>query len=78
MKKSKFGGINFGSAAVLLKDEQKKVNGGGFGYGSGNNFICFRNLPPYKCFSDAGACAAQCPDGNGGFGYPCSRVTNCQ
>jgi hypothetical protein len=71
MKKAKFAGLSFGSADVLMKGEQKKVKGGGFGYGSGNNFICFKKLP-YTCFSSEPDCNAQCP---GGWG--CSRVTNC-
>jgi hypothetical protein len=73
MKKTKFAGLNFGTADVLLKDEQKKVKGGGFGYGSGGKWICFKKLPPYNCFSSPGDCNAQCPGGSG-----CSQVTNCQ
>jgi hypothetical protein len=73
MKKAKFAGLNFGSAEVLLKEAQKNVNGGGFGYGSGNYWICFKKLPPYNCLSSESACNAQCP---GGWG--CSQVTNCQ
>jgi hypothetical protein len=72
MKKAKFAGLNFGTADVLMKDEQKKVKGGGFGYSSGERFICFKVLP-YTCYSSETTCNSNCP---GGWG--CSRVTNCQ
>jgi hypothetical protein len=75
MKKAKFAGLNFGTADVLMKDEQKKVKGGGFGYGSGDRFICFKLAPNpgYPCYSSEYACNCSCP-GNSG----CTRVQNCQ
>ena len=40
MKKAKFGGVNFGSAEVLVKAELKKINGGsGYCYDYCGNFI---------------------------------------
>ena len=72
MKKAKFGGLNFGSAEVLLKDEQKKVNGGTYGYGQPGAWICFLKVPPYRCFgqSQKAQCEAFC-------GGQCTNVSAC-
>ena len=46
MKKIKFAGLNFGSSEILLKTEQKKVLGGGYGEPGGGDGTDYRT---YKC-----------------------------
>jgi hypothetical protein len=64
MKKAKFAGLNFGSSEVLLKDAQKKVNGGtGYCYDYCGNFIGCGSPCGKKMCDTRKPSEGQCPSG---------------
>ena len=77
MKKSKFGGLNFGSVEILLKDAQKNVKGG-VAYGvtcyMSQGYTCSGGGPAcFPTFTTLAACQPVAAS-RGGF---CSQVTFC-
>jgi hypothetical protein len=77
MKKTKFAGLNFGSSEVLLKDAQKKVNGG-VSYGvtcyMSQGYPCGGGGPAcFPTFTTLAACQPYAA-ARGGF---CSQTSFC-
>ncbi len=76
--KSKFQNLNFGSLAMLSKDQQRKVKGGGYGgSGGGGSASCSQKSCTWTTGTDTtsvfytGVCSAS---GSGTTSSPCFYV----